>query len=273
MKNLEGRVAAVTGAAHGIGRCVALELARAGMDLALADIDETGLQAVRSEIEALGRRCIAVKTDVRDKAQLERLLERCLGDLGGAHVIVNNAGLFHAGSLLECGDAEFERVIDTNLWGVVHGSRIFGRHFVAQRMGHIVNVASAAGLVGAPGMTSYSTSKFGVVGFSEVLRWELASQGIGVSMVCPGILKTDIARREHVGLSHLDFDRFLRFAPQPELLARRIVAAIRRDRALVTLGLEANVARVLRRLPYAIQDAFGKRVARQTDKVIRPRAG
>ncbi len=269
MHILEGRVAVVTGAAGSVGGALARELARAGMDLALADLVEPGLAQLAEELRRAGRRAICVQTDVSDRSALERLLERTLRELGSCHLMCNNAGVFNAAPMLEAREAQWRRVIDSNLWGVIHGCRVFGAHFARQGEGHLVNTASAAGLFPVPGMNAYSTSKFAVVGFSQQLRWELAASGVGVTVLCPGPLKNDMAHRPDVGLEHLDLEALLRGAPTPEALARKAVRAVRRNRAMVTIGLEATVFRVLRILPSALSDPLGRLMARKAFEAIR----
>lgn len=268
---LAGKVAVVTGAARGIGREIALCLAEAGADLMLADMNEAELPAVVEEVRKLGRRAHALRVDVRNKQELNALLAATLRELGACHVLVNNAGVFHAGRAIDCPDEQWTRVLETNLWGVIHGSRIFGQHFVQRGAGHIVNMASGAGLMGAPGMTSYSTAKFGVVGFSEVLRWELAAQGVGVTHVCPGIVRTGIAKAEGAGLTHVDVDGLLRFAPPARPLANKVVRAIRKNRPRVIYGFESRLFLMLRLLPYPVTDLFGRFVAKQAMQVIEPK--
>ncbi len=268
--DLTNKVAVVTGAAAGIGREISLALAREGADLALADIDEVGLRQVAEEVRALDRRALCVRTDVRHKADFGHLLSMTLQQFGACHVLVNNAGVFHAGRLLDAPDEQISRVIDTNLWGVIHGSRVFGKHFVAQGSGQIVNIASGAGLMGAPCMTAYSTSKFGVVGFSEVLRWELAASGVGVTHVCPGIMRTGIAKAPGVNLEHLDLEPLLKYAPTPEKLALKVVSAIRKNRARVVFGLESRLFVLLRLVPYTLADRFGRYVAEESMRRVFP---
>ena len=262
MRVLKDRVAVVTGAANGIGRAIALELGRAGMHVALADVDEAGLQRVAGELTALGRRALCVPTDVRELAAVERLLERTLSELGSCHLAVNNAGVFHANSLLDAPAEQWQRVIAINLWGVINGSRVFGAHFVAQREGHIVNTGSAAGLFPAPGMSSYSTSKFAVVGFSQQLRWELAPSGVGVTVLCPGVVKTGIGKAAGAGLEHVDVDALVSRSPSPEGLARKVVRAVQRDRGLVRYGFDSYVASFLRLLPLWLIEPLAKLATR-----------
>src|SRR5687768_13501311 len=116
------------------------------MHVALADLNETGMREVASEIETLGRRALCVPTDVRNAGAIQALLDRTLAELGSCALMINNAGVFHAAPLVETSAAQYQRVIDINIGGVVNGSRIFAAHFVRQRQGHIVNTASAAGL-------------------------------------------------------------------------------------------------------------------------------
>ncbi|HTU56844.1 MAG TPA: SDR family NAD(P)-dependent oxidoreductase, partial [Polyangiales bacterium] len=233
MKDLAGKVVVITGAAGGIGQALALECARAGMDLALADIDRARLDQVAAQVTALGRRCICVPTDVRNHDALQTLLDRTLAELGSCHVMFNNAGVFNATPLVETSAAQFQRVIDINIAGVVHGSKIFAAHFVKQGSGHVINTASAAGLFPVPGMSGYSLSKFAVVGFSLQLRWELAAHGVGVTVLCPGTVKTDILTRDGVGFKLDEAAKMIKDAPSPEGLAKKTLRAVRRDQAMV----------------------------------------
>jgi NAD(P)-dependent dehydrogenase (short-subunit alcohol dehydrogenase family) len=268
MRELRGRVAAITGAAQGIGKALALEFARAGMHIALADIDAQRLARAAEQVEALGVRAIRVPTDVRDLDAVERLLRRTVDELGSVQLMINNAGVFHGALLLDSPAEQWQRVIDTNLWGVVHGCRVFGAHFAAQGLGHIVNTASAAGLLATPGMSSYTTSKFAVVGLSQQLRWEMAGQGVGVTCVCPGIVKTDIGKAEGVGLEHVDMEAMLRRSPSPEKLAKKVLRAVVRDRPLVLYGAESYLASVLRLLPATWLDPLGRVATERARKML-----
>lgn len=268
MKDLAGKVAVITGAAGGIGQALALECARAGMDLALADIDRARMDQVAAQVTALGRRCICVTADVRDDAALQTLLDRTLAELGACHVMFNNAGLFNATPLVETSAAQFQRVIDVNIGGVVHGSRIFAAHFVQQGFGHVVNTASAAGLFPVPGMSGYSLSKFAVVGFSLQLRWELAAHGVGVTVLCPGTVKTDILTRDGVGFRLDEAAKMIKDAPSPDGLAKKTLRAVRRNQAMVRYGLDAYGISLLRVLPLWIADPLGRFLARTALKIV-----
>jgi NAD(P)-dependent dehydrogenase (short-subunit alcohol dehydrogenase family) len=269
MRNLQDRVAVVTGAGGGIGRAIALELARAGMHLVLADIDQAKLAGVAAEVVALGRQAHTVVTDVRQLEALEQLLAETLAMFGSCHVMVNNAGVFHANTLLGASADQWRRVIDTNLWGVIHGSRVFGAYLVKQGEGHLVNTASAAGLFPAVGMSSYTTSKYAIVGFSQQLRWELAADGVGVTVLCPGVVNTGIGRAAGVGLEHVDVATLTARAPGPQGLARKVRRAIQRNSPLVRYGPDAYFFSLLRLLPQWLTDPLGRFMARTAAAFLR----
>jgi NAD(P)-dependent dehydrogenase (short-subunit alcohol dehydrogenase family) len=268
MKLLTGRVAVITGAAGGIGTALALECARAGMDIALADIDEVGMRSVAEQITALGRRSICVRTDVRNADAVQALLDRTLAELGSCHVLFNNAGVFSAVPLLETSAAQFQRVVDINIVGVIHGSRIFGKHFAAQGEGHIVNTASAAGLFPVPGMSAYSLSKYAVIAFSLQLRWEIAPQGVGVTVLVPGTVNTPIVTREGVGFKLDEAHKMIKDAPRPEGLAKKALRAVRRNSAMVRYGAEAYAISFLGVLPIWIADPLGRLLARTALSIV-----
>jgi NAD(P)-dependent dehydrogenase (short-subunit alcohol dehydrogenase family) len=261
---LADRVAVITGAANGLGRCVALELARAGMHVVVADFDEAGAARVANEVQALGRRALAVHVDVRKLADIERLLQEALAAFGACDVAVNNAGVFHAAALLDTPTEQWQRVIDTNLWGVINGSRVFGAYFAKRGQGHIVNTSSAAGLFPTPGMSAYSTTKFAIVALTLQLRWELASSGVGVTVLCPGTLRTGIAHAPGVGLEHTSIDDIVKKAPLPEDLAPKVVAAIRKNKPMVRFGPDAVFYSIMRLFPMWLVDPIGRFMARQS---------
>jgi NAD(P)-dependent dehydrogenase (short-subunit alcohol dehydrogenase family) len=196
MKDLQGKVAVITGAAGGIGRALCVRAARAGMKLVLADRDARGLEALAAELTGQGAALLAVRTDVADPASLEELADRSYEAFGAAHLLVNNAGIAYANSAWETPLEEYRRNLDVNLYGVIHGVRAFvPRMLAAGEPGHIVNVASAAGLLAVAGLGAYSAAKFAVVGFSESLFQDLRERKarIGVSLVCPSWVRTAIA--------------------------------------------------------------------------------
>ena len=198
MKELKGKVAAVTGAASGLGRSMALAFAGEGMDLALADVDEVNLSSVQDEILAKGVRAITLKVDVSNAQQLEIFRDQTLTRLGGVHVVCNNAGVSPLGAVWENSPADWQWILGVNLWGVIHGVRAFTPHLIKQDEGHIVNTASVAGLISPPGSGAYNVTKHGVVALSESLYHDLRERNskVGVSVLCPAYVPTGIVDSE-----------------------------------------------------------------------------
>ena len=195
MMELEGKVAVVTGAASGLGRAMALAFAREGMHLALADVDEAGLEQTRREIKG---RSFTMRVDVSRAADLEGLFEETVSNLGGAHVVCNNAGVSPLGAVWEHDVADWQWILGVNLWGVIHGVRAFTPHLIAQNEGHIVNTASVAGIIAPPGSGAYNVTKHAVVALSETLHHDLRERdsAVGVSVLCPAYVPTRITDSE-----------------------------------------------------------------------------
>jgi NAD(P)-dependent dehydrogenase (short-subunit alcohol dehydrogenase family) len=194
IKELRGKVAAVTGAASGLGRSMALAFAAEGMDLALADVDEVNLSSVQEEVLAKGVRTITLKVDVSNAQQVEIFRDQTLTRLGGVHVVCNNAGVSPLGAVWENSAADWQWILGVNLWGVVHGVRAFAPHLIAQDEGHIVNTASVSGLISPPGSGAYNVTKHAVVALSESLHHDLRERNskVGVSVLCPAYVPTGI---------------------------------------------------------------------------------
>ena len=196
MRELRDRVAVVTGAASGIGRATATQLAREGMKVVVADIDASALGTFTEELHAAGHDAIAVPTDVRSREAIEALRDAALATFGAVHVVHNNAGVVAAGAVEEISLDLWTWVLDVDLWSVIHGVRTFLPLLKAQGEGHIVNTASTAGLQANPGIAPYNVAKFGVVALSETMRYELDGTGVGVSVLCPGAVNTRIVQAE-----------------------------------------------------------------------------
>jgi len=194
MKTLRGKTAAVTGAASGLGRAMALAFADEGMNVALADVDEEGLVLTRGEIEKKGVTAHSMRVDVSKAEEVDAFA----ASLKEVHVVCNNAGVSPLGPLWENTTADWQWALGVNLWGVIHGVRAFVPRLMAQGEGHVVNTASVAGLISPPGMGIYNVTKHAVVTLSESLYQDLRVQGspVGVSVLCPAYVPTGISDSE-----------------------------------------------------------------------------
>ena len=262
MKTLADRVAAVTGAAGGLGRALALELAGRGAHLALADVDEAGLRETAAAAEQAGVRASAHRIDVADPRQVERFAEAAAGAHGAVHLLVNNAGVALGGPFEAQSAENLDWLLGINLGGTVHGCRAFPPHLRRAGEGHVVLISSVLGLFGAPGLAAYCASKAAVSGFGEALRQELQGTGIGVSVIYPGSLRTGIARRGRWAGADAPGRReeAVRFLAArglaPERAARRIVRAVLRGEPRVLIGPDARLADLLHRVSPGAASAF-----------------
>ena len=196
MQHLSGRVAAITGAASGIGRALAIELAGRGTHLGLVDVDEAGLAETVAACEGRGVKVTSRRVDVADRSEVEAWAEAVVAEHGAIHLVVNNAGVALGATVEAMAHDDLEWLMGVNFWGVVHGTRAFLPHLLVAGEGHIVNVSSVFGLFSVPAQSAYNASKFAVRGFTDALRMELDLAGAGVSCttVHPGGIKTNIAR-------------------------------------------------------------------------------
>jgi NAD(P)-dependent dehydrogenase (short-subunit alcohol dehydrogenase family) len=230
MRELRGKVAVVTGAASGIGRAMAERFAREGMKLVLADVQEKPLAEARDAIARGGAEVIAVPTDVSKWEQVDALAKRAVEAYGAAHVVCNNAGVGTGGVSWEMSAADWEWVFAVNQWSVVHGIRAFVPRMIAQGEGHIVNTASIAGLLSAPGMGAYCATKHAVVAMSECLHLDLAVTGnaskVHVSVVCPAWVKTSIADSERNRPASSPRRPGAERSPQEQMLEQLVRAAV-----------------------------------------------
>ncbi len=188
MQNLTGKVAVITGGASGIGRAMATRFVADGMTVVIADIEQVPLDATADELGVTG-----ICTDVTKADSVEALAATVMERFGAVHLLCNNAGVGGGGAISGLSLADWRWVIDVNLWGVVHGLHFFLPHLLANADGgHIVNTASMAGLTAWPGIGPYNATKYAVVGISETLAIELQSTSVGVSVLCPGLVNTNI---------------------------------------------------------------------------------
>jgi NAD(P)-dependent dehydrogenase (short-subunit alcohol dehydrogenase family) len=198
MDELGGKVAVITGAGSGIGRALASAYAAEGMRLMLADIDAARLEVAVKELRALDVEVASRVTDVAVGHEIEALATDTVAAFGAVHVVCNNAGVGGGGMIAGFDVEQWQRVIDIDLWSVLHGMRVFLPILIEQGEGHVVNTASVAGLFAAPFMGPYTVSKFGVVAASETAFHELAmfAPGVGISVLCPGWVRTNIAEAQ-----------------------------------------------------------------------------
>ena len=238
MKDFQGKVAVITGGASGLGRAMAERFARAGMSIVLADVEPNALAKAEAEMKAAGAKVIGVRTDVSKAADVEALAQRTLAAFGGVHLLANNAGVAEGGNVWDNTVADWEWVLGVNLWGVIHGVRVFTPIMLAQGSeGHIVNTASVAGLLSPPGMGIYSVSKHAVVALSECLHQDLAlkTDKVKCSVLCPAYVPTGIAdsgrnrpaalsETRHKGAADLALDANLKKAVQSGKLTAADVA-------------------------------------------------
>ena len=252
---LDGRTAVITGAASGIGRAIAVSLARRACHLALADIDEDGMAGTAELIRGNGVRVSRHRLDVADRIAVAEFPDIVAAEHGGVDVLINNAGVAVGGTFEQVSDEDFEWLFEINFWGVVRMTRAFLPLLHASEDARIVNLSSIYGIVAPPEQTAYSASKFAVRGFSEALRHELEGSTIGVSVVHPGGVATSIAEKARVpaGTSeaeiarrHAKYRKLLRLPP--EIAGETIVRGIERRESRILVGSDARVISMIARL-------------------------
>ena len=247
MQITNGTVAVITGAGSGIGRALALNLASKGAALAIADVNEAGLEETRARIS--GVKVSSHLVDVSNKNRVNAFVGEVQEAHGKANLIVNNAGVALGGRFEECSLEDMEWLFSINFWGVVHGCRAFMPLLKREPVAHIVNVSSVFGLIAPVGQTAYSAAKFAVRGFSEALRHELEGTPIRLSVVHPGGIKTNIARNARLGANSQQRQEVVQaamakmeasFTTSPEDAAERIAQGILRDEPRILIGKDAT---------------------------------
>lgn len=252
--------AAITGAASGIGRALAIELASRGCDLALADRDEPGLKSLAAEIgqgNDKARKITVHRVDVSEASNIAQFAREAISAHPALSILINNAGVALMGTFEEIDQAQMDWLFDINFWGVVHGTRAFLPHLKTQPQAHIVNVSSIFGIIAPSGQSAYAAAKFAVRGFSESVRHELAVAGspVKLSVVHPGGVATSIARSSRTGVGVTDnarraqmIDRFETAArTTPKDAALRIIRGIERNEPRILIGNDARFMDILQR--------------------------
>lgn len=271
MKNLSGKVAAITGAGSGIGRALALNLAKANCHLAISDINQEGLDETSKMLALYPVQVTSRTLDVTDQKEVFSWADEVVNEFGKVNLIFNNAGVAMSGTVQKSNLDDIRWAMDINFWGTVYGTKAFLPHLEQSGEGHIINISSVFGLTAQPLMSAYNASKFAVRGFTESLRQDLALTHSCVSATCvhPGGIKTNIAKtarisdsvKEVTGLSSTasirEFERL--FINSPDSAAKTILAAVLKDKRRVLIGPDAHAFDLLARVaPAKYQWLFTK---------------
>lgn len=276
MKTLSDKVVVITGAGSGIGRALALDLARRGSLLALSDVDEAGLaETVAQAQEAGATQVKSDRLDVADRDAFGRYALDVVELFGRVNVVINNAGVALAGDFNDLEYTDIDWIVGVNFWGVVHGTKEFLPHLIASGDGHVVNLSSLFGLISMPGQSMYNATKYAVRGMTEALREEMLIAGhpVGVTAVHPGGIKTAIARNARVSAKENKEETAALFDEKlarmsPERAAEIIVNGILKNRARVLVGIDAHaVHHAAKLLGSRYQDV----VARTSKRVMPPK--
>jgi NAD(P)-dependent dehydrogenase (short-subunit alcohol dehydrogenase family) len=273
MKNLKDKVAAVTGAASGIGRALALNLAEEGCHVAISDINEAGLQETADLVRSQSKnvRVTTHKVNTADRNQVRQYADDVVKAHGAVHIIINNAGVVLVETLEDSSYEDFEWLMGINLWGVVYGSKEFLPYLKKQDSAHIVNISSVNGIFTNPNNGPYCTAKFAVRGFTETLAQELAGTNVKVSCVHPGGIKTNIAANARFYKSS---DESLKKEDAAALFSRAIagttadkaakiiIAGIKKNKLRIMVGPDAYLMDWMKRLfPVGFQKIAGRKTA------------
>ncbi|MUL66870.1 acetoin dehydrogenase [Mycobacterium sp. CBMA 234] len=254
MQGFAGKVCVITGAGSGIGRALALELARSGAKLAISDIDTEGLAETETLVKAIGAPVKADRLNVAEREAFEVYADDVVKHYGKVNQIYNNAGIAFTGDVEVSQFKDIERVMDVDFWGVVNGTKVFLPHLIASGDGHVVNVSSIFGLFAVPSQSAYNAAKFAVRGFTEALRQEmkLAGHPVKVTTVHPGGIKTNIVRNS-TAVAGIDSAGLIQLFEKgtlttPERAAKIILEAVRKGHARVLVGPDAKIVDVIVRI-------------------------
>ncbi|MFI9506733.1 SDR family NAD(P)-dependent oxidoreductase [Nocardia sp. NPDC052566] len=280
MRDFRNKVAVITGAGAGIGRALALELARRGAKLALSDIDTDTVADTAGRCEKLGATAIAHQLDVAHRAAVYAHADDVRGEFGQVNLVINNAGVALNAYVEDMEWADFDWLMNINFWGVAHGTKAFLPDLIASGDGHVVNVSSVFGFIGVPSQSAYNAAKFAVRGFTEALRQEMRINGhpVGVTCVHPGGVKTEIAVHAR-GIPESADIELLRSGwdamalTKPSSAARIILRGVEKNKARVLIGADARGFDLLPRVLGASYADLGAPLYRWTRRAARDRYG
>jgi|SRR5690606_15724398 len=273
MTTISGKLAVITGAASGIGRATAIELARRGARVAVTDVNRDGLAETEALIKAAGGEVTTYLLDVADRDAFHAFAQEIEETQGGADIVINNAGVAQIARVEDLTYDDFEWVMNIDFWGMVYGTKAFLPQLQAKGSGHIVNVSSLFGLLAVPSQAAYNSAKFAIRGFTEALRHEMRGTEIRVSCVHPGGIKTNIVRNARFLQSTqatereeavTGFDRIARTTPERAGIV--IVDGIEKNRERILIGMDAKIIDVLQRLMPA---SYGKLLFRRDSAILR----
>lgn len=256
MKDFKNKICVVTGAGSGIGAACAQALAAEGAHVVMTDIRSDMLETVHKKIVEAGGRGETHIVDVSDRDAMFALADKVDKAHGGADLILNNAGVAHSATVAEMTMDNFNWIMDIDFWGVVYGTQAFLPHFLKRGSGHVANVSSIFGLIGVPTQSAYNAAKYGVLGFSEALRHEMVEHNVGVTVIHPGGINTNIVRHARMSQgpnAEAEHEQaIIKFQEltmtQPDKAAQIILKAIRKNKARVLVGPDAVFVDFIRRL-------------------------
>ncbi len=259
MTDINGSTVLITGVASGIGKALAIQLAAEGVNLVLLDLDEDGLSEVKRIAESMGCACASFSADVRDFTKLIEIRNEVESRNLLPDIIINSAGVAIVARVEDISIDEWRWVVETNLFGCVNVIRVFVNEMISKRSGHIVNIASAAGIFTVPFQSPYVASKYGVVGLTEALRWELSRYGIKASVVCPGFINTRIIdTAEIVGFDQSVRRLGRRLATSPDKMASAILKGIKKNEFLITYPRYVSAIHFAKRMSWRLVEIVGK---------------
>jgi len=267
-----GATAVVTGAASGIGRTLAVQLARRGANLAISDVNDSGLAETASLAQSAGVKVATFHLDVANRTAVLAHADEVAAEFGRVDLVFNNAGVAVAGTVEETSWEDFEWLMGINFWGVVHGTKAFLPYLIDSGGGVLVNISSVFGMIGVPGQSAYNSAKFAVRGFTEALRQEMLMEGKPVTVCCvhPGGIRTNIARSARVAADAdvdkdrmaADFDKLARTSP--ERAARTILRGVDRRKARILVGPDAYAIDAMARILGWRYQGLVSRLAKRT---------